>query len=271
MQQRLLLHNVPWEAYVAIGDVLADRPAMRLTYDRGNFEIMTTSTSPAPTAWTSDAQTLLLHDIDWDGYLRITEALDRHHLRSAYSEGSLELMSPSFEHEIYESNIGLFMHILMVECKLKGKQAGSTTFRRREQYRGLESDRCYYFKNWPKVRTRKRIDLDRDPPPDLAIEIDVTRSSLDRMEIYSRLKIPEVWRFDGQVLTVYLLNSAGEYEVSVTSPTFPSISIAELGRWIARARTIDDTTMDRKFRAWVRKQLVKQGKPAATRKPKRKS
>ena len=230
---------------------------------------MTTSTPPAPTAWTSDAQVLLLHNVDWDGYITISDALDRHHLRTTYSEGNLELMSPSFEHEIHESSLGLLLQILIVECKVRGKQAGKTTFRRKEVSRGLESDRCYYFKSWPKVRLKKRIDLDRDPPPDLAIEIDVTRSSLNRMDVYSKLKIPEVWRFDGQVLTVYVLNSAGDYEVSPNSPTFPDIPIAEIGPLLLKAQSLDDATVERKFRTWVRKQL-KSSRSAGTRKPKRK-
>src|SRR5262249_62230569 len=89
IEQRLLLHDVTWDEYEALGEALQEQPALRLTYDRGNLEIMKTGAPPAPTAWTSDSQQLVLYGIGWSEYTAVLQGLDRHHLRTAYEEGGL--------------------------------------------------------------------------------------------------------------------------------------------------------------------------------------
>jgi Uma2 family endonuclease len=164
VEQRLLLHNVTWEVYKAIGDALPERPALRVTYDRGNLEIMTTSSPPAPLVWTSDAQRLLLHEIDWPSYEMLLQALDGHHLRMTYDRGSLEIMTLSPEHEGIKNLLRRFIEVLAEEFGLPLKNLGSTTYRRQDAECGLEPDECYYLKNWQQVSGKKRIDLTVDPP-----------------------------------------------------------------------------------------------------------
>ncbi|MEM9245654.1 MAG: Uma2 family endonuclease [Cyanobacteria bacterium P01_F01_bin.153] len=79
----------------------------------------------------------------------------------------------------------------------------STTWSREDLQRGLEPDECCYITSEAQVRGKMNIDLTVDPPPDLAIEIDITSSSLNRLEIYASLGIKEVWRFDGESLFIY--------------------------------------------------------------------
>src|SRR4051812_48635155 len=85
---------------------------------------------------------------------------------------------------------------------------GTVTMTRRRKQRGLEPDNCYWIANAAAVASLRRIDLRRDPPPDLVIEVDVTSSSLDRMGIYAALGIAEVWRLDGDVLTFNVLQAS---------------------------------------------------------------
>jgi Uma2 family endonuclease len=88
--------------------------------------------------------------------------------------------------------------------------AGSTTFRRRDIDGGLEPDQCYYTVNAQRMLGLRDLDLSVDPPPDLALEVDFTRSSLDRMAIYAALGVPEVWRWDAAGLHVYHLQTSGD-------------------------------------------------------------
>lgn len=94
-----------------------------------------------------------------------------------------------------------------------------------------------------------------DPPPDLAIEIEITRSVLNRLGIYAKLGVREVWRFDGEALTVLLLGPDGNYAPSPTSAAFPYLPMGEIARFLNDEGT-DDTRWGRAFRAWVREVIV---------------
>src|SRR5436309_9933478 len=137
-------------------------------------------------------------------------------------------MTLTLEHESYAHIIGRFVVVLTEELGLPIKAGGSTTFRRRKRRRGLEADESYWIVNEPLVRGKDRIDLRIDPPPDLALEVDVTHSSLDRLAIYAALRVPEVWRREGETLVCYLLGEGGHYTVSSTSRAFPGLSPADL-------------------------------------------
>src|SRR5205085_6121234 len=89
---------------------------------------------------------------------------------------------------------------LTVELNVEVKSLGSTTFRRDDKGKGLEPDECYYFKNEKKMRGRKRLNLKKDPPPELVVEIDITHRSVEREPIYAALGVPEIWRWDGTKL-----------------------------------------------------------------------
>jgi Uma2 family endonuclease len=257
VEQRLLLHNVSWEQYEAVGEALRDRAGLRITYDCGNMEVYTTSSPSAPQGWTSDTQQLLLHFIEWPDYERILEALDHHHLRTAYDRGSMEFMTLSPEHERYRALLSLFIQVLAEEFRVPQVPLGMTTCRRQDLERGLEPDDCFDIKNWEKIRGKKRLDLQVDPPPDLAIEIDITRSSLKRMSIYAKLRVGEVWRFDGETLRIHILDAKGRYKESTASPTFPTIPLEILAQFVKTGIDQDQSSVGRAFRAWVRKQRRK--------------
>jgi hypothetical protein len=107
------------------------------------------------------------------------------------------------------------------------------------------------------MRGKDQIDLDTDPPPDLALEIDVTHSSLNRLGIYAALRVPEVWRFDGQVVHVHLLAPDGTYAESPSSRAFPFLPIAELGHFMSLRGVQGNAALIRGFRTWVREQIAR--------------
>ncbi|MEO0409229.1 MAG: Uma2 family endonuclease [Cyanobacteria bacterium P01_A01_bin.135] len=90
---------------------------------------------------------------------------------------------------------------------------------------GVEPDACFYIQNWQAVLGKERLDLTQDPPPDLAIEVDLT--SLTDLSIYALLGVPEVWIYRQGRLTIHIL-SEGEYQERAESPTFPGTDVTEL-------------------------------------------
>jgi Uma2 family endonuclease len=195
---------------------------------------------------------LVLNDVDWRTYQRLLRALDeRPALRLTYDRGTLELMTISFEHELHNRFLSRLVVVLTEELDMPLKEGGTTTLRRRRRKRGLEPDSCFWIANEDKVRLKVRIDLRTDPPPDLAIEADVSHSSLNRMAIYAALGVPEVWRYDGQTLTFHILGADGRY-VAGPSRAFPTLLPDEITVFLPLRQQLDDNAVVRQFRAWVR-------------------
>src|SRR5262249_55428861 len=125
-------------------------------------------------------QRLVLAGVSWQEYGKFLRAFEgRRAVRLTYDRGVLEIMSPRHEHETDVDFLGRLAITLTEEMGLSVKAGGSTTFRRRKKRRGLEPDRCYWIASEPLVRGKRDINLRKDPPPDLAIEVDVTSSSLN--------------------------------------------------------------------------------------------
>jgi Uma2 family endonuclease len=133
------------------------------------------------------------------------------------------------------------------------KSGKSTTFRRRDLERGLEPDECFWIANEPRMRAVNPIDLRRDPPPDLVVEIDVTRGSVPRMPIYAALGVPEVWRIRRGDLSFQALQPDGEYAETPVSLTLPPLTPANLTRFLDLRGQQEENALVRQFRAWVRK------------------
>jgi Uma2 family endonuclease len=145
-------------------------------------------------------QRLLLQDVTWQEFGTILEELgDRRSARLAHDKGTLEIMMPLPEHEDDQEIVGDLIKALLEELEIEFRSLGSTTFKK-SQTQGLEPDQCFYIQNEGAIRGKKRIDLSVDPPPDLAIEIDVT--SRTHPSIYEALGVPL-----GDVLPRYLAES----------------------------------------------------------------
>ena len=213
----------------------------------------------------SAARSVLLSDADWRTYSRLLRVFaEKPGVRLTYDRGVLEIMSPLIEHDEDGRVLGLFVFVLTEELGLPLTPGGSTTLRRRLRQRGLEPDECYWIANAHRMAGVRRLNLRRDPPPDLAIEIDVTHSSLDRLSIYAALGVPEVWRLDGDQLTFYLLGPKRDYSAANCSPTFPLVTPADLLGFLQQARqTGDKNPVIRQFREWVRQRRPAAGAPPA--------
>lgn len=173
-------------------------------------------------------QRFVLWNLGWDAYEKMVEALSEQHIRTTYDRGDLELMSPLPIHEMIKGWVHDFLLALALEVSLSFKSMAQTTFRRRDRDKGLEPDDCYYFAAMSKVVDWNSLNLDRDPPPDLALEVDITSSCLDRMGVYAGLGVPEIWRFDGEELHIHLLRGDAAYEESSSSAAVPYLPMEEI-------------------------------------------
>jgi Uma2 family endonuclease len=198
-----------------------------------------------------------LSGISWQTYETLLEELSDRRLRLTYNHGNLEIMAPSPEHEFGKKILGRFVETLAEESAVQIYPLGSTTFKRPE-LSGVEPDECFYIYNIDAVRGKKRLDLNEDPAPDLVIEIDVTSSSLNRLQVYADLGVAEVWIYNGESLVIQQLQN-GTYITSQRSKFFPNIPIPEIAGFLQQAETVDYLELVKAFRNWVRSQIDVKG------------
>ncbi len=147
-------------------------------------------------------QRLRLGAVEWSSYRAIADALRGRHVRVTYDQGNLELMTISRLHAQLSRLLGRLVFVLAEEAGKTLSSAGDMTCEREDLGRAVEPDECFYIDNEPRMRGKVEIDLSVDPPPDLAIEVEVSRSAASRLPIYAALGVPEVWRYDGRVAEV---------------------------------------------------------------------
>ena len=206
---------------------------------------------------------LLLHDISWQGYEHMLRALEGRRLRITYDEGSLEIMAVSHEHEFDGELLSRMVHMTTFELHMPIHSGGSTTFKDEALEKGLEPDKCYWIQNEKRMRGKKKFVINRDPPPDLALEIEITRSALDRLGIYAALRVPEVWRCDGESLRILHLAGNGKYREKTHSLAFPFLPMDKVLEFLKQAENIDETTLMHSFVAWLREEIAPALKQAA--------
>ena len=168
--------------------------------------------------------TVTIPQVSWQEFELILQQLgENRSARLIYSKGNLEIMVPLPEHEKPKELISDIVKILLKITGRKYEPFGSTTFKK-EGIAGVEPDACFYIQNYQYMIGRRRLQVD-DPPPDLAIEIDVT--SKTAIEAYEAIGVPELWVYDNGRLTIYLLCNS-KYSQSEISPTFPQIPLTQL-------------------------------------------
>ena len=213
-------------------------------------------TIPSP-AQPSTGSQLILYDVNWETYEQLLEIFaERSTPRLTYYQGILELMTPLPEHETYSWTLGRLVVILSEELGLEIRGLKSTTWRAKPKQAGIEADECFYIQNEYRVRGKLNLDLRIDPPPDLAIEIELSHSSIDKMSIYAALEIPEVWRWQNQKLSIHLLNKEKKYFESETSLAFDSFPVKELIKFVKVDSQQGENAKMREFRGWVKSQIT---------------
>ncbi|MDJ0599152.1 MAG: Uma2 family endonuclease [Crocosphaera sp.] len=198
-------------------------------------------------------QKILLKEVTWDEFEQILDELGEHRAsKIAYHHHTLEIMTPLPEHERNKEIIGDLIKILLEELDIECYPLGSTTFKNELMQQGIEPDNCFYIENEAKVRGKDRLDLTIDPPPDLALEIDVT--SRTHREIYSILGVPELWRFEKGELQINVLENGNYTEVEY-SPHFPNFPLKQIiPKYVKQVKTVGRNKTMKAFRTWVNEQ-----------------
>ena len=199
-------------------------------------------------------QQMLLKDISWQQLENILEEMgEKRAARISYSNGWLEIMLPLPEHEKDKEIVGDLVKILLEILNVDFEPFGSTTLKNERMRQAVGPDTSFYIQNQAAVIGKNRIDLNIDPPPDLAIEIDIT--SRTQFENYQILGVPELWRYKKQGLEIFLLQD-GKYVKSPSSPNFPHIPIVDLvNEYVRQCLTIGRSQAIRNFRSWVQENL----------------
>lgn len=203
---------------------------------------------------------LLLKNVNWQQFQDILNNLgESRSARLSYSQGTLEIMTPLPEHEDNKVIIGDFVKAILEEMDIEFRSLGSTTFENEAMRQAVEPDDCFYIQKEAKIRGKKRLNLEIDPPPELAIEIDIT--SRTKFNNYQELGVTELWRYNGKKLEINILQS-GKYVQSGTSLAFPNLPIADvLHDFVEQSKVRGRNATMKAFRAWVREQLARHEKP----------
>ncbi len=232
-REYVVFYGVPWETYGGIIDALGECH-LRHTYDEGALEVPR-----------------IVSGVAWESYLKFLDAVAEYSLRHTYDEGTLEMMSPRKDHDWHHRLIGRLIEAMAFALDIPIQSVGSTTLRAAVGEKGLHPDEGYYVANEPLVRGKDEYDPEKDPPPDLVVDVDVTNTSLPRLPAFARIGVPEVWRVEGRRLHFYRLGRGGKYREVERSVAFPFIRPADVTRFLNRRHDTDEHSVVRAFVEWA--------------------
>jgi Uma2 family endonuclease len=197
-----------------------------------------------------------IHNISWQTFkAMLADMGDNRSSRLAYDNGVVEIMAPHMPHESSNRLIDNFVIFMCEELGLEVRSAGSLTLTRDDLHKGAEPDSSFYIKNESLVRNKIDIDLNILPPPDLVLEVEYSSPKIDKLFLYAAMGIPEFWRYNGSLLRVYILQNQQYSEVEL-SQIFAPVPVKDIPRFIHQSREIGQISVNRNFRAWVRKAIA---------------
>ncbi len=204
---------------------------------------------------------VVIAGVPWEFYASLVGAVRKGaSCRIAFDGKDIELMTVGPFHDLLKTYIDAFVSIVAEELTIDCQSVGSTTWKRKKIKRGVESDLCYYFDpakiNACSRSAARRSNSVKDyPNPDLAVEIDLSPSKIDRPGIYAALKVPEFWRVRRGSVSIERLVTPGTYIAAEKSQFLP-IRPEEVARWIWDEDEPGRPSWKRRLRDWVRDELV---------------
>ena len=199
-------------------------------------------------------QRVVIENVRWSTYLALLDDAVERRGRITYDRGSLEITSPSKLHEKAKCLIGRLIETFTEEMRIEIESVASTTFKRQDVERGFEADESYYIENAELVRDKDEIDLAIDPPPDLVVEVDISNTSIGKLAVFSAFRVPEIWRYDGEALTISVLQG-GQYSTMELSAVIPGFPVEQAVHLLSQRTSLGETELIRTFRNWVRANL----------------
>ena len=207
---------------------------------------------PAPADKPHAEQRVLLEGVSWTTYERLLRELNDRPIHLTYDDGLLEIFVPGPPHENVKKIVARLIEAYADASGIDVEGLGSMTMKVRRK-KGLEPDECYYVGNIGRaLGLGEKFDAKKDPPPDLAIEVDVTSDSLPREPIYAALRVPEIWRHDGERFGVLLRQADGAYAPAAASAAFPALPMEQVNRFLAVGLADGQSAAVRALREWMR-------------------
>lgn len=195
---------------------------------------------------TASEQRILLRNVSWDAYVSLAQNSDRAGRLITYDQGLMEIMSPSKMHESDKSMLGRMVEMFSLERNIDIASSASTTFQRSDLQRAFEADESYYIQNERLIRGKRELDLAIDPPPDLVIEIEVTRSAINKLPLLAAMGVPEVWRYHGN--TIWMGRCDGDRYLAIDrSEVLDGFPVRLAEEILAACGTASETALIRKF------------------------
>lgn len=211
------------------------------------------TTIAAPSLPAGEEYSPIATGVSWKTYEALRRELDEagSNIQITYDRGRMVLMSPLPLHGKWNKLMGQLIEALAAERGMLISAYGNTTWKRDDLKRGLEGDESYYVQHAQAMRGKTEIDLTVDPPPDLAVEIEVKHHPMDKPSIYAALQVPELWRYDGQRVETLILEPDGSYSTTLTSVAFKGFQPDELHRFLQMYPAFLDGEIMAAFRKWL--------------------
>jgi Uma2 family endonuclease len=199
---------------------------------------------------------VVLPCVSWETYERLlADDEERRVPRMTYDQGVLELVTPSLPHEKDALTIARIVDIVAAIIGVPILSAGGTTYRRKDLERGFEPDASFYIQNETRVRNRREVDLTVDPPPDVVLEMEMSRSARDKLPLFVSMGISEVWRCDGERVSIFILDrERGSYRELSHSQALPVLTGEVVTRFLAESRTMLSPDRFRAVSDWAQGQ-----------------
>jgi Uma2 family endonuclease len=193
---------------------------------------------------------IVLENVSWEIFVALADERRGSVPRLSYDEGVLEMMSPKRKHENISCRLG---RMIEAYSEIKGIEilsVASVTVKRSDLKKAYEADESYYLTNLDKVLAKEELDFEVDPPPDLVIEVELTFSAIDKLELFAAMQVREVWRHVGRSVQFYRLSSS-RYECIAESTELPGLSSDLINRYLDQRLQAGETTWIRAFRSEV--------------------
>ncbi len=193
-------------------------------------------------------QYVVLGNVAWSTYEALVEQTENPRGRMVYDNGDLEIMSPSINHEQVKTLIGRMIEMYTWKRRVKIRSAASTTFKLSKRKKGFEADESYYVQNASSMMGVDQVDLKIHPPPDIAVKVDISRSSILKMNVFAGLGVPEVWRYRGERITIEVLEGK-KYVAAESSLALPGFPIGLASELIELRGELDENELLDRFMA----------------------
>ena len=197
---------------------------------------------------------LIRENVSWEEYEDLLEQVgEATWLRIAYDDGTLEIMTVGPKHEKFATLIEGLVGVIRLRLRMNIVFFGSSTMRKEKKRKGIEPDACFYVQTAEALGNRMDLDFEKDPPPDVAVEVDVTRHSISKFGISAGLGVPEVWIYDLKELRIYLLEQ-DKYVPATESRALPMLSGPILTKFLSQLREAGELQAILAFDDWLQSQ-----------------